>query len=169
MHQSTIATADAGTSATATDDVTVLPAGDASEDEDDKENIVLVKSKAVQTRRIPHRNKATSTDPPRRPARMSQGTQTGGPKFPFLLPVPTPAYVPMPMQMYSAHVPHPVPVPLPVPVPVFVPTTRNSYRGIRKQIRRIVRRAPREMLEEELLRLADQMEGKAPAAEGWLK
>ena len=46
---------------------------------------------------------------------------------------------------------------------MFVPTSRNSYRGIRKQIRKIVSKVPANMLETELLKLAAELTGEKVA------
>lgn len=52
----------------------------------------------------------------------------------LLVPIPVPIYVPVPMMMYSMPVPIAVPFPMPVPVPIFIPTSRNSAEGIRKEL-----------------------------------
>jgi len=54
-----------------------------------------------------------------------------------LVPIPVPIYIPAPIHFYSAPYPVPTPIPLPVPVPIFIPTTRNSAKGILKEIRKI--------------------------------
>lgn len=54
-----------------------------------------------------------------------------------LVPIGVPMYVPFPFPLYHRPYPFPVPVPIPIPVPILVPTTRNSIRGITKQIRKI--------------------------------
>jgi len=56
-------------------------------------------------------------------------------KVQALVPIPVPIYVPVPLAMYSFPLPMPVPFPLPVPVPMFIPTTRNSAKGIFKEIK----------------------------------
>jgi len=56
-------------------------------------------------------------------------------KVQALVPIPVPIYVPVPLAMYSFPLPMPVPFPLPIPVPIFVPTTRNSAKGIFKEIK----------------------------------
>ncbi len=57
-------------------------------------------------------------------------------------------------QMYNAPYPVPVPVPIPVPVPVFIPTTRNSGRGIMKEIKKIQTKTPADPFEAEILAMA---------------
>lgn len=52
-----------------------------------------------------------------------------------IIPIPIPYYVPMPLAMYSQPTPVPLPVPIPIPIPVFIPTTRNSAKGIMKVIK----------------------------------
>lgn len=52
----------------------------------------------------------------------------------LLVPIPVPIYVPVPMMLYSMPVPIAVPFPMPVPVPIFIPTSRNSAEGIRKEL-----------------------------------
>lgn len=37
--------------------------------------------------------------------------------------------------MYKLPVPFAMPIPIPIPVPIFIPTTRNSAKGIMKQIK----------------------------------
>ena len=54
---------------------------------------------------------------------------------PVLIPVPVPVYIPAPMHMYTSPYPVPVPIVLPIPVPIFIPTTRNSAKGIFKEIK----------------------------------
>ncbi|XP_034456692.1 uncharacterized protein LOC117770910 isoform X12 [Hippoglossus hippoglossus] len=39
----------------------------------------------------------------------------------IVLPLPVPAYVPLPMNMYSQYTPQPVGLPVPLPVPIFLP------------------------------------------------
>ena len=58
------------------------------------------------------------------------------------------------MQMYQRPYPVPIPVPVPVPVPIFIPTTRNSYRGVEKTMKKIRAKMPSDPLEAELLALA---------------
>ena len=73
---------------------------------------------------------------------------------PSLLPITMPMYFPVPMQMYQRPYPVPIPVPVPVPVPIFIPTTRNSYRGVEKTMKKIRAKMPSDPLEAELLALA---------------
>ncbi len=133
----------------------VAVGGDEEELGDEEEDVIEMIDRMTQTRKPPHRSKALTV----RPDVMTQGTQTDGPVYPTLVPLGTPMYMPLPMMMYTTPTPAPIPVPLPVPVPIFVPTTRNSYRGIRKQIRRVVSKVPANMLEAELLKLAGEMVG----------
>jgi len=63
------------------------------------------------------------------------GDDLGEKRYPIIVPIPVPIYVPAPMCMYSAPAPVPVPFPLPIPVPIFIPTTRNSMKGIMKEIK----------------------------------
>ncbi len=71
-----------------------------------------------------------------------------------------PMYMPMPVQMYNAPYPVPVPIPIPIPVPVFVPTTRNSHRGVLKQIKKVMAKMPSDPFEAELLAMAGSLAGK---------
>jgi len=89
-----------------------------------------------------------------KPHACTKGTQTDGPTIPTLLPIPLPIHVPVPCQMYNAPFPVPVPIPLPFPVPIFIPTTRNSIKGIMKQIKKIINKIPADPFEAELLALA---------------
>ena len=89
-----------------------------------------------------------------RPHPCHKETQTEGPNIPSLFPIVTPMWMPMPMQMYNAPHPVPVPVPIPIPIPVFIPTTRNSARGIMKQIKKIQAKLPADPFEAELLAMA---------------
>lgn len=57
----------------------------------------------------------------------------GGNKI--FIPIPVPIYVPCPMAMYSFPFPVPIPFAVPVPVPIFLPTTRNSIKGIMEEIK----------------------------------
>lgn len=54
---------------------------------------------------------------------------------PVLIPIPVPIYIPMPMHMYTIPYPVPVPIALPIPVPFFIPTTKNSAKGILQEIK----------------------------------
>ena len=61
--------------------------------------------------------------------------------------------------MYQRPYPVPVPIPVPVPVPIFIPTTRNSIKGIEKQLKKIKAKLPSDPLEAELLALAGAIGG----------
>ncbi|XP_067013358.2 zinc finger MYM-type protein 3 [Anabrus simplex] len=102
-----------------------------------------------------------------RPHPCAKETQTddnlGG--KPVLIPVPVPIFVPAPMHMYSTAFPVPVPFPLPVPVPLFIPTTRNSAKGIMKEIKRIQEKIPTDPFEAELLMMAEMVAGEKKAEE----
>ncbi|XP_059471481.1 zinc finger MYM-type protein 4 [Neocloeon triangulifer] len=74
-----------------------------------------------------------------------------------LVPIPVPIYVPVPLAMYSFPLPMPVPFPLPIPVPMFIPTTRNSAKGIFKEIKRITDQVPNDPYEAELLMMAEMV------------
>ncbi|XP_023939043.2 zinc finger MYM-type protein 3 isoform X2 [Bicyclus anynana] len=76
-----------------------------------------------------------------------------------LIPVPVPIYVPVPCVMWSLPFPVPVPIPLPIPVPVFIPTTRNSAKGIMKEINKIHDKMPTDPFEAELLMMAEMVAG----------
>lgn len=60
-------------------------------------------------------------------------SDNGGNKI--FIPIPVPIYIPCPMAMYSFPFPVPVPFAVPVPVPIFLPTTRNSIKGIMEEIK----------------------------------
>ncbi|CAK1593725.1 unnamed protein product [Parnassius mnemosyne] len=76
-----------------------------------------------------------------------------------LIPVPVPIYVPVPCAMWSLPFPIPVPIPLPIPTPVFIPTTRNSAKGILKEINKIHDKMPTDPFEAELLMMAEMVAG----------
>ncbi|XP_028039709.1 zinc finger MYM-type protein 3 [Bombyx mandarina] len=76
-----------------------------------------------------------------------------------LIPVPVPIYVPVPCVMWSLPFPVPVPIPIPVPTPVFIPTTRNSAKGIMKEINKIHDKMPTDPFEAELLMMAEMVAG----------
>ena len=145
----------------------------------------------VQTKTIREVVKETLVQPPEAKVMKNKGTltkafmQTKGvscrphpchkdvqtdsvPKEPTMMPVPCPMYMPMPMQMYNAPYPVPIPVPVPVPVPVFIPTTRNSAKGILKQIKKIQAKLPADPFEAELLAMAGALTeaGDDPADDG---
>ncbi|CAH0731990.1 unnamed protein product, partial [Brenthis ino] len=76
-----------------------------------------------------------------------------------LIPVPVPIYVPVPCVMWSLPFPVPVPIPIPIPTPVFIPTTRNSAKGILKEINKIHDKMPTDPFEAELLMMAEMVAG----------
>ncbi|CAH2054747.1 unnamed protein product, partial [Iphiclides podalirius] len=76
-----------------------------------------------------------------------------------LIPIPVPIYVPVPCAMWSLPFPVPVPIPLPIPTPVFIPTTRNSAKGIMKEINKIHDKMPTDPFEAELLMMAEMVAG----------
>lgn len=76
-----------------------------------------------------------------------------------LIPVPVPIYVPVPCAMWSLPFPIPVPIPLPIPTPIFIPTTRNSAKGIMKEINKIHDKMPTDPFEAELLMMAEMVAG----------
>ncbi|XP_039759795.1 zinc finger MYM-type protein 3 isoform X2 [Pararge aegeria] len=76
-----------------------------------------------------------------------------------LIPVPVPIYVPVPCVMWSLPFPIPIPIPLPIPTPVFIPTTRNSAKGIMKEINKIHDKMPTDPFEAELLMMAEMVAG----------
>lgn len=125
-----------------------------------KETVVM------QTERPEVRNKGTLSKPfmqtkgvSCRPHPCHKGTQTEGLDQPLPLPIPLPIYVPAPCKMYNAPYPVPIPIPMPFPVPIFIPTTRNSHRGIMKQIKKIQNKIPADPFEAELLALAGNISG----------
>ncbi|XP_014600777.1 PREDICTED: zinc finger MYM-type protein 3 isoform X2 [Polistes canadensis] len=75
----------------------------------------------------------------------------------MVIPIPVPIYVPYPVHMFSMPFPIPLPFPLPIPVPVFIPTTRNSAKGIFKHIKRIQEKIPADPFEAELLMMAEMV------------
>ncbi|XP_013139669.1 PREDICTED: zinc finger MYM-type protein 3 isoform X2 [Papilio polytes] len=77
----------------------------------------------------------------------------------ILIPIPVPIYVPVPCAMWSLPFPIPVPIPLPIPTPVFIPTTRNSAKGIMKEINKIHDKMPTDPFEAELLMMAEMVAG----------
>ncbi|KAL0115451.1 hypothetical protein PUN28_010765 [Cardiocondyla obscurior] len=92
-----------------------------------------------------------------RPHPCTKGTQTTENVQQVLVPVPVPIYVPFPMHMYSMPFPVPMPFPLPIPVPLFIPTTRNSAKGIMKDIKKIQEKIPADPYEAELLMMAEMV------------
>ncbi|KAG5889942.1 hypothetical protein JTB14_018837 [Gonioctena quinquepunctata] len=93
-----------------------------------------------------------------KPTTSNKGLQTDK-MHKTLLPVPLPIYVPTPMAMYSLPVPFAVPIPIPIPVPIFIPTSRNTAKGITKEIEKIRNRTPINPYEAELLKIADMLSG----------
>ncbi|XP_058807905.1 zinc finger MYM-type protein 3 isoform X2 [Phymastichus coffea] len=91
-----------------------------------------------------------------RPIPCDQSTQTEGLER-VIVPIPVPIYVPFPAHMYSMPFPVPVPIPLPIPVPIFIPTTRNSVKGILKEIKKIQEKIPSDPFEAELLMMAEMV------------
>ncbi|KAK3926212.1 Zinc finger MYM-type protein 4 [Frankliniella fusca] len=92
------------------------------------------------------------------PDSCSTGTQTDDSlSKPHFIPVPIPIFIPTPMHMYTSPYPVPVPVALPIPVPIFIPTTRNSAKGIFKEIKRIQEKIPSDPFEAELLMMAEMV------------
>ncbi|XP_033341908.2 zinc finger protein without children isoform X1 [Megalopta genalis] len=91
-----------------------------------------------------------------RPHPCTKATQTDGVNQ-AVIPIPVPIYVPFPMHMYSMPFPVPCPFPLPIPVPIFIPTTKNSAKGIFKDIKRIQEKIPADPFEAELLLMAEMV------------
>nr|XP_022917204.1 zinc finger MYM-type protein 3-like [Onthophagus taurus] len=85
----------------------------------------------------------------------NKSTQTDCSSNKIIVPIPVPIYVPTPLPMFSFPVPCPFPLPIPIPVPIFIPTTRNSFKGIQKEINRIKNKTPANPLEAELLMMAE--------------
>ncbi|XP_012530402.1 zinc finger MYM-type protein 3 isoform X3 [Monomorium pharaonis] len=92
-----------------------------------------------------------------RPHPCTKSTQTTEKPQQVIVPIPVPIYVPFPMHMYSMPFPVPMPFPLPIPVPLFIPTTRNSAKGIMKDIKRIQEKIPADPYEAELLMMAEMV------------
>ena len=113
---------------------------------------VLMRNKGTMKR--PHLvNKGVTC----RPAPIHKEVQTEKPPKPALVPIPVPIYVPLPLAMYQRPYPVPVPTPLPVPVPVFVPTTRNSTRGVKKFMKKIKSKLPSNVFEAQILEMAGEL------------
>ena len=89
-----------------------------------------------------------------------KGTQTDAPALPTLVPVPVPVFMPAPMAMYQRPYPVPVPIPMPVPVPIFIPTTRNSTRGVRKFLKKMKAKMPDNVFEAQILEMAKSATGE---------
>ncbi|XP_012280636.1 zinc finger MYM-type protein 3 [Orussus abietinus] len=112
---------------------------------------VKVHNKSTQCKPVVH-TKGVSV----RPHPCSKSTQTDEIQQ-IAVPIPVPIYVPVPMHMYSMPYPVPFPFPLPIPVPIFIPTTRNSAKGIFKDIKRIQEKIPADPFEAELLMMAEMV------------
>lgn len=130
---------------------------------------IQIKTQIITVPSVPKRVNNMSTMC--KPATKSQDTQTQ-PKLvtvgcqtdatierTIFIPIPVPIYVPQPMHMYSLPTPIPVPFPLPIPVPIFIPTTRNSAKGIMKEIKKIQEKIPTDPFEAELLMMAEMVAG----------
>lgn len=91
-----------------------------------------------------------------RPIPTNKSTQTET-QDKLIIPIPVPMYVPFPIHMYSMPFPVPVPIPIPIPVPIFIPTTRNSAKGIMKEIKKIQDKTPSDPYEAELLMMAEMV------------
>ncbi|CAL7937189.1 unnamed protein product [Xylocopa violacea] len=112
---------------------------------------VQIHNKTTQCKPVVH-TKGVSV----RPHPCTKATQTDGVQQ-AVVPIPVPIYVPFPMHMYSMPFPVPLPFPLPIPVPIFIPTTRNSAKGIFKEIKRIQEKIPADPFEAELLMMAEMV------------
>ncbi|XP_032663864.1 zinc finger MYM-type protein 3 isoform X2 [Odontomachus brunneus] len=112
---------------------------------------VKVHNKTTQCKPVVH-TKGVSV----RPHPCTKWTQTKSPQQ-AVIPIPVPIYVPFPVHMYSMPFPVPVPFPLPIPIPLFIPTTRNSAKGIMKDIKRIQEKIPSDPYEAELLMMAEMV------------
>ncbi|XP_071560757.1 zinc finger MYM-type protein 4 isoform X2 [Temnothorax nylanderi] len=113
---------------------------------------VKVHNKMTQCKPLVH-TKGVSV----RPHPCTKSTQTTEKVQQVLVPIPVPIYVPFPMHMYSMPFPVPIPFPLPIPVPLFIPTTRNSAKGIMKDIKKIQEKIPADPYEAELLMMAEMV------------
>ncbi|XP_024875544.1 zinc finger MYM-type protein 3 isoform X3 [Temnothorax curvispinosus] len=113
---------------------------------------VKVHNKMTQCKPLVH-TKGVSV----RPHPCTKWTQTTEKVEQVLVPIPVPIYVPFPMHMYSMPFPVPMPFPLPIPVPLFIPTTRNSAKGIMKDIKKIQEKIPADPYEAELLMMAEMV------------
>ncbi|XP_076641610.1 zinc finger protein without children isoform X2 [Halictus rubicundus] len=112
---------------------------------------VQVHNKTTQCKPLMH-TKGVSV----RPHPCTKATQTDG-VTQAVIPIPVPIYVPFPMHMFSMPFPVPFPFPLPIPVPIFIPTTKNSAKGIFKDIKRIQEKIPADPFEAELLMMAEMV------------
>ncbi|XP_018344083.1 PREDICTED: zinc finger MYM-type protein 3 isoform X2 [Trachymyrmex septentrionalis] len=113
---------------------------------------VKVHNKSIQCKPIVH-TKGVYV----RPHPCTKATQTTETVQQVVVPIPVPIYVPFPMHMYSMPFPVPMPFPLPIPVPLFIPTTRNSAKGIMKDIKKIQEKIPADPYEAELLMMAEMV------------
>lgn len=111
-----------------------------------------VHNKSTQCKPIVH-TKGVSV----RPHPCTKWTQTTEKVQQVVVPIPVPIYVPFPMHMYSMPFPVPMPFPLPIPIPLFIPTTRNSAKGIMKDIKKIQEKIPADPYEAELLMMAEMV------------
>lgn len=73
----------------------------------------------------------------------------------LVIPIPVPVFVPVPVHMFVEEIPVPFPVPIPIPVPIWVPTRRNTAKGILKEITKVKNKIPADPLEAELLMMAE--------------
>ncbi|XP_017876880.1 zinc finger MYM-type protein 3 isoform X2 [Ceratina calcarata] len=112
---------------------------------------IQVRNKTTQCKPVIH-TKGVSV----RPHPCTKATQTDGVHH-AVVPIPVPIYVPFPVHMYTMPFPVPFPIPLPIPVPLFIPTTRNSIKGIFKEIKRIQEKIPADPFEAELLMMAEMV------------
>lgn len=112
---------------------------------------VKVHNKTTQCKPVVH-TKGVSV----RPHPCTKWTQTKNAQQ-VVIPIPVPIYVPFPVHMYSMPFPVPMPFPLPIPIPLFIPTTRNSAKGIMKDIKRIQEKIPSDPYEAELLMMAEMV------------
>lgn len=113
---------------------------------------VKIHNKTTQCKPLVH-TKGVSV----RPHPCMKSTQTTEKVQQVIVPVPVPIYVPVPMYMYNMPFPVPMPFPLPIPVPLFIPTTRNSAKGIMKDIKKIQEKIPADPYEAELLMMAEMV------------
>ncbi|XP_067203377.1 zinc finger MYM-type protein 3 isoform X2 [Linepithema humile] len=113
---------------------------------------VKIHNKTTQCKPVVH-TKGVSV----RPHPCMKSTQTTEKLQQVIVPIPVPIYVPVPMYMYNMPLPIPMPFPLPIPVPLFIPTTRNSAKGIMKDIKKIQEKIPADPYEAELLMMAEMV------------
>ncbi|XP_033192634.1 zinc finger protein without children isoform X2 [Bombus vancouverensis nearcticus] len=120
---------------------------------------IQIHNKTTQCKPVMH-TKGVSV----RPHPCTKASQTDG-IHQTVIPIPVPIYVPFPMHMYTMPFPVPLPFPLPIPVPIFIPTTRNSAKGIFKEIKRIQEKIPADPFEAELLMMAEMVATEKKANE----